>query len=243
MDCDENDPDINPGAEEIPNNDIDEDCDGIALIIDEDMDGFNSDEDCDDTDPDINPDAEEIANNGIDEDCDGVALVIDEDMDGYNSDEDCDENDPDIHPGAEEIPNNDIDEDCDGIALIIDEDMDGFNSDEDCDDTDPDINPDAEEIPNNGIDEDCDGEDATTSTVELNNIQFKVYPNPVESWLIIEANQDPDIFYQLMDIQGKIRIRTQATRIDMNSLASGIYILKILDRNSSEFASLKIVKI
>ena len=60
---------------EIPNNDIDEDCDGIAQVIDVDMDGFNSDEDCDDENPDINPDATEIPNNGIDEDCDGSDLI------------------------------------------------------------------------------------------------------------------------------------------------------------------------
>ncbi len=59
----------------MPNNDIDEDCDGEVLIIDEDGDGFNSDEDCDDLDPGINPGAEEIANNGIDEDCDGEDLI------------------------------------------------------------------------------------------------------------------------------------------------------------------------
>ncbi|MDF1698217.1 MAG: MopE-related protein [Saprospiraceae bacterium] len=157
-DCDEENENINPGAPEIPNNDIDEDCDGVALIIDNDMDGFNSDEDCNDEDAAINPDAEEIPNNDVDENCDNLIIIFDEDMDGFNSDDDCDDTNADINPDAEEIPNNDVDEDCDGEALVIDNDMDGFNSDEDCDDENADINPDAEEIPNNDVDEDCDGE-------------------------------------------------------------------------------------
>ncbi|WP_235299465.1 MopE-related protein [Portibacter marinus] len=157
-DCNDNNASVFPGAEEIPNNDLDENCDGEILVIDEDMDGFNSDVDCDDSNALINPEAEEIPNNEIDEDCDGDALIVDKDMDGFNSDEDCDDSSESINPGAQEIPNNDIDENCDGVILVIDEDLDGYNSDEDCDDSNALINPEAEEIPNNEVDEDCDGE-------------------------------------------------------------------------------------
>ncbi|GLR17753.1 hypothetical protein GCM10007940_23680 [Portibacter lacus] len=156
-DCDDNDPLINPDATEIPNNTVDENCDGLIEGVDTDNDGFNAGFDCDDTNAAINPDAIEIPNNDVDEDCDGVALIIDEDNDGFNSDVDCDDTNAAINPDATEIVNNEVDEDCDGVAQIIDEDMDGYNSDEDCDDKDATAYPGAVEIPNNDVDEDCDG--------------------------------------------------------------------------------------
>ncbi len=71
-DCNDNDDAINPAAEEIPNNTIDEDCDGVILIIDNDGDGWNSDVDCDDSNASINPGAAEIPDNEFDENCDGI---------------------------------------------------------------------------------------------------------------------------------------------------------------------------
>ncbi len=157
-DCDDQDPNINPNTLEIPNNDVDENCDGIAEIIDNDGDGYNNEEDCDDTDPSINPGADEIPNNGVDEDCDGIIEIIDLDGDGWNSDVDCDDLNGAINPGQMEIPYNGFDDDCDETTPDDDLDGDGYILINDCDDTDAEINPDAIEIPNNDIDEDCDGE-------------------------------------------------------------------------------------
>jgi len=73
-DCDDDDPAISPGAPEIVDDGIDQDCDGMDAI-DGDGDGYGSIEtggpDCDDTDPAIGPDAAEDEADGIDNDCDG----------------------------------------------------------------------------------------------------------------------------------------------------------------------------
>ena len=47
----------------------------MALVIDNDLDGYNSDVDCNDENASINADATEIPNNGIDEDCNGEDLI------------------------------------------------------------------------------------------------------------------------------------------------------------------------
>lgn len=95
VDCDDNNPLINPGVAETCNG-MDDNCDGnvdegfasTTYFIDSDGDGYGSasssvigcsppaghvtnSDDCDDNNPSINPAALEVFNNNIDEDCDG----------------------------------------------------------------------------------------------------------------------------------------------------------------------------
>ncbi len=139
-DCDDADPAVHPGAEEVCNG-VDDDCDGvvdppemlppITCYRDIDEDGWGIEDstfescacpegyatqtgDCNDDDPTIHPGATETWYDGVDQDCAGED-DFDADGDGWRVDEDCDDNDPAVHPGAEEICGNGIDDDCDGL--------------------------------------------------------------------------------------------------------------------------------
>ena len=166
-DCDEESPSVYPGAEEIPYDGVDQDCDGEDLR-DVDGDGFEGaavgGEDCDDQDAAAYPGAAETPYDGIDQDCDG-ADVVDLDGDGHASvlagGDDCDDADPAIHGGAEETPYDGIDQDCSGSDLV-DWDGDGHAAEvaggDDCDDADPGVHPGAAEVcDGNQVDENCDG--------------------------------------------------------------------------------------
>ncbi len=71
-DCDDADAAVRPGAAELPENGIDEDCDGAdAQVLDRDGDGVPRPQDCDDTSKGVRPGAEEILGNKVDENCNG----------------------------------------------------------------------------------------------------------------------------------------------------------------------------
>jgi len=143
-DCDDTDPDVNPGVDEICDNGIDDDCDGLIDLEDMpqccwDRDGDEySDEacggtDCDDSSLTIFPDAPELCD-GMDNACNGMIPTdeVDVDEDGWMICEgDCDDSEAGTYPGALD-PCDGPDQNCDGT--------DGFP-----------------EICDNGVDDDCDG--------------------------------------------------------------------------------------
>jgi hypothetical protein len=118
-DCDDTDPQVNPGHAEIPYNGKDDDCDPATPDDDLDGDGYLIATDCDDHDPAVHPGATEIPYNGKDDDCDPSTPDDDLDGDGYPIATDCNDRNPNINPGAVDIPCNHINENCSPPSFTI----------------------------------------------------------------------------------------------------------------------------
>ncbi len=161
-DCDDSDPAVHPGAKEICNNNLDDNCNGAIdqNEPDGDGDGFGPCQgDCDDNDKTITPAAAEVSD-GVDNNCDGK-IDADFDGDGYDAinEGDCNDNDPAVHPGAREICGDSVDNDCNGFIDDKEPDSDGDGYGPcggDCDDSDPAVFPGAPEIAGDGKDNNCD---------------------------------------------------------------------------------------
>lgn len=70
VDCNDLDAAVRPGAPDVPDNGIDENCEGgDAVNLDRDADGSTRPLDCNDADPLIRPGAVDVPANGVDEDC------------------------------------------------------------------------------------------------------------------------------------------------------------------------------
>lgn len=155
-DCDDADPSVHPGTNEVPYDGLDNDCSAQTRDDDLDQDGAGVDTDCDDQDPARSPLLEEVPYDAVDNDCDLTTPDDDLDGDGYFSDLDCDDDDPDVNPGAQEIPYDNTNNDCDDATPDDDVDQDGHLALNDCDDENPDVHPEATEVPYDGVDNDCD---------------------------------------------------------------------------------------
>ncbi len=169
-DCDDTDPFISPAATEIPNDDIDQDCDGldsayyyadsdgdgygdagIAVITSDEPEGYVADStDCDDTSDLVFPGAAEVCGDGIDQDCDGGDTLCDDDGGGGDG-----------GTGATYF----LDADGDGYgdpnnSIVAATQPAGYvTNNSDCDDTNATAYPGGVEVCGDGIDQDCDGED------------------------------------------------------------------------------------
>jgi len=140
-DCDDANSGISPGAIEIADDGIDQDCDGVDQVTpetDADGDGYGVSTDCDDADASVNPGASEACDS-VDNDCDGsvdedamISYYADVDGDGYGDEDNM-------------------------SALVCGMPSGYVMNGSDCDDTDEDVGPDMSEAVLDGIDNDCDG--------------------------------------------------------------------------------------
>lgn len=130
-DCDDGDPTLNPGEEEVVNS-IDDDCNTCIDDVDRDSDGFT---DCDnglvvDCDDDDGVECADALGNPVDFDLENESFYVDYLEGSCALRIDVDEDDPERFPCAAEVAYDGIDQSGDGYDAC-DLDRDGFAS-EDC---------------------------------------------------------------------------------------------------------------
>ena len=85
----------------------------------------------------------------------------------------------------------------------------------------------------------------TTSTNSLVDNTFKVYPNPAQHYIVIEADRTTITTTQLINVAGQL-IQTvnmqNQTRINVEDLAQGIYFLQFRNENGEILGQTKFIK-
>lgn len=130
-----------------------------------------------------------------------------------------------------------------GKITGIDNDGDGFIAQFDCDDNNVTINPLATEIPGNGIDENCDGQDVLSTTEKVKPF-VTLLPNPTVKDLRLIYNYDFDYGAIVYDVNGKelLKLNNSPQFISLENLKTGIYFLKITDKQTKASEIYKVIK-
>jgi hypothetical protein len=79
--------------------------------------------------------------------------------------------------------------------------------------------------------------------IALGGQMIKVYPNPVSQYLIVESDNSTLMGYEIVNLAGSRVARgefTRTARINVHSLANGVYILRLM--NSSEVQHIRFIK-
>lgn len=153
-----------------------------------------------------------------------------------------------IHPPADDIPGRIIGKKVADDAVVFadalfypDLDGDGFNALEDCNNRDTTVFPGAPELADS-LDNDCNGlidDNTATSTRELVDRSFSLFPNPVSHEMILEFEPlAENAMISIMKLDGKVvtllekDLNTGQINIDTKELSNGLYLLKMVGKRS-----------
>ena len=84
-----------------------------------------------------------------------------------------------------------------------------------------------------------------SSLMDLDALQFSIYPNPVTEMLYLSYESSENYGYVLKDLSGRIimqDIKNQKNTIDMAHLPSGCYLLQIILKNTHKNLIYKVIK-
>ena len=86
-------------------------------------------------------------------------------------------------------------------------------------------------------------EQPSVDVEQISSLDIKVYPNPVNTEFVIEVSSEEVLAYQLMSYKGDVVLKgniSQKAKINIEDIASGIYILRMFNDNSFYYYKLAI---